>query len=155
MVTSTTITARGTISSPTYTARGTISSPAFTARGTVTNPYYQGSTETETDQTAPVISNFHANVVSLTYVVFDWDTDEPATCHIKYGTDPLVGTGTVVSHDHLIMTNRNITASGLARGKTYYVRARSTDAYDNTGATGVYVFTTANTDDAGGAPIPT
>ena len=154
MVTSTTITERGAVSSPTYTERGSISSPTFTARPEVTNPYYQDEAETETDQTPPTISNFHANVISRTYAEFDWDTDEPATCKIEYGpSEPL--SGTVVTHSHLVVGNRSVLASGLTKGTTYYIEARSTDAYGNTSPRGtLYIFTTANTDDGGGAPIP-
>ena len=157
MVTSTTITERSAVSSPSYTERSAISSPTYTARDTITNPFYQGRTETETDQTAPVISNFHANCVSRTYVEFDWDTDEPATCWIEVGTNAvLTGVSTVASHSHLVIRDRAIVATNLTKGTTYYVYVKSTDAYENTGYAPaiheVYIFTTANTDDAGGAP---
>jgi len=154
LVTTTAITERGAVSSPSYTAAATVSCPTYTARDTVTNPFYQGTSETGTDTTAPVLTNFHANVISFTYVEFDWDTDEPANCRIQYGTtNPPGGADSTVSHTHLILTQRAITATGLTPGTTYYVRARSLDAYDNSGASDVHVFTTADTGDAGGRPI--
>jgi len=157
MVTSTDITERGAVTRPDYTARGAVSSPTMTARGAVTNPYYKDEAETQTDQTAPTISNFHANAISRTYAEFDWDTNEPATCHIQYGTsEPVGGTDTIVTHAHLVVNGRSVIAVGLSKGTTYYIEARSTDAYGNTSPRGTYyVFTTADVGDGGGAPEPT
>ena len=153
-VTATDITERGAVSSPSYTERDTVSAPTYTDRGTPTNPYYQGSSETGTDTDGPVISNFHANDISSTYAEFDWDTNEPGTCWIQYGTvNPPSGADSIVSHSHLILTNRAITAVDLDPATAYYVRARSTDAYGNQGNFGVFVFTTADTGDAGGRPM--
>ena len=140
---------------PTYTADDGAICPAYTDRGTVTNPFFQGSSETDTDTTPPVLSNFHANVVSHTYVEFDWDTDEPATCRIQYdAANPPSGSATFVTHTHLVLNNRAVIAVDLVRGHTYYVRAYSEDAYGNGRASDVYVFTTRDTDHAGGRPRP-
>ena len=153
---STSFSGRGALGSTSFSGRSALGTTGFSGRSALTPIYAIPAGETETDQTAPVLSNFHANAVGQTDAEFDWDTDEPATCWIQYTTDLLPGgSDPIVSHAHLVMSNRKITAVDLTRGTTYHIRAKSVDAYGNLGATpDIYAFTTAETDTPGSGPVP-
>jgi hypothetical protein len=94
------------ISTEAYTDRGAITAPAMRERGTITAAFYTTDTSVSTrDDTAPVISNIHANLLYADNAEIDWDTDEMATCQVKWTTDSSLAyeswtSGTI--HEHLV-----------------------------------------------------
>ncbi len=85
-------------------------------------------TTAEADITAPVISGI---VVSLssTEATITWNTDEPSTSQVTYGTT--TGLGSLSALDGTPATAHSITLTGLARGTTYYYKVMSADLEGN------------------------
>jgi hypothetical protein len=106
------------------------------------------------DTTAPVISNISAPVIYRAAATFDWDTDEPAQCQMKYGTDSSVESSWTAGakHAHFVTGNRSYGISGLTQGTPYYFRVYGTDSEGNVGSSAMYVFTTASLYGGGSQP---
>ena len=99
------------------------------------------TTQATPDLTGPVFTTApFASGVSKTGAVIEWDTDEPATTQIKYGTssDQLnyqtALPGLANAHD-IVLTNLN-------PGTTYYFKAMSMDSSGNSSESTLRQFTT-------------
>ena len=92
------------------------------------------------DTSAPVISNVRAENVTGTSAEIAWDTDEPATSVVKYGTTSGSYTDTV--SDGNLVTAHRVGLSGLSTSTTYYYVVESADASGNTATSDEYTFTT-------------
>jgi hypothetical protein len=70
-----------------------------------------------------------------------WKTNVAADSAVNYGTSPSYGFSTPV--DSAMVTNHQITLSGLAAGTTYYYQVSSTDSKGNHGNSGGHGFKTS------------
>src|SRR5258707_985286 len=70
-----------------------------------------------------------------------WKTNVAADSAVNYGTSPSYGLSTPV--DSAMVTNHQITLSGLAAGTTYYYQVSSTDSKGNHGNSGGHGFNTS------------
>src|SRR5229473_6803413 len=88
-----------------------------------------------------IITNVQApsNTTSTSQIV--WTTNVAANSAVDYGTTTSYGSSTPV--DSTMVTNHQITVSGLAADTTYYYQVRSTDSKGNHGQSGGHKFTTA------------
>ena len=138
-------------------SEATIGTVECTERSALTNPFVgTGTTGSATDTTGPVISGFRAIKISDTWASFDWDTDEPGTCHINVSTysDVFpVGGYTSYIHTHYVIGDRVVVVSPLKPATTYYLYAWSTDIYGNKGGSGQKTFKSADTGGYGGSPV--
>jgi len=103
------------------------------------------TTQTTPDLTGPVFTTApFASGVSKTQAVIEWDTDEPSTTQIKYGT----------SSDQLnsqtalpgLANIHGIVLTNLNPGTTYYFRAMSMDSSGNLSESSVGQFATVAPD---------
>jgi len=103
------------------------------------------STPTTTDTVAPVISSVATSSIASSTATVSWNTNEPATGKIYYGTStPLsLGTATNVS-DATLFTSHSIGLTGLAASSTYYFVVESKDASNNTATSSEMSFVTSN-----------
>ena len=89
-------------------------------------PNGQGSA----DQTAPTITNMAVTNLNTTSATITWTTDELADSSVGYSTDqsylPEYGNASMV-------TSHSITLIGLSPATSYYIRAKSRDAFANLG----------------------
>jgi hypothetical protein len=137
-----------------YSDRGAIAAPAMRERGTITAAFYTTDTSVSTrDDTAPVISNIHANLLYADNAEIDWDTDEMATCQVKWTTDSSLAyeswtSGTI--HEHLVTNNRNYALSPLTEKTTYYFMVQSADPYGNGAISLIHYFKTPGVDNTPG-----
>ena len=117
MVTDTTWTER-TLGTEIFT-EGSISTESWTEVVAVGSGFYRGSSDTQTDQTPPVIitTSVHANVIGTNYARLDWDTDEEANCRVRVATTkpPAMATASAKT-----TTTGSITAPATNRGRTRY-----------------------------------
>ncbi|WP_128694680.1 S8 family serine peptidase [Methanoculleus taiwanensis] len=101
-----------------------------------------------TDTTPPGITGVTVKEITGTGAVITWQTDEPASGTLRYGTSPsalndqVSETASGVSH--------RITLANLEKGVTYSYTVSSTDAYGNTATDPAgeipYTFTTLTND---------
>ena len=70
-----------------------------------------------------------------------WTTNVAANSAVDYGTTASYGSSTSV--DSTMVTNHQVTVSGLAAGTTYYYQVSSTDSTGNHGQSGGHKFKTA------------
>jgi len=97
-----------------------------------------------TDITPPVISELQVTDITETSAKITWVTNETSDSKVWYDiTTPLVVTDTtpVVSSTDLVL-NHEITLSGLTSNTTYYFKAGSTDAANNSATSAENSFTT-------------
>ena len=97
---------------------------------------------TAADTTAPVISDVSAGRITDVRAVVSWNTDEPATTQVEYGTSeggPYPFSTTL--NPALVLTHGAVLA-GLSPDTTYYYRALSSDAYGNGAVSDEQSFTT-------------
>lgn len=92
------------------------------------------------DTTSPVISNIQASNITSTGALITWTTDESATSTVDYGLT--TGYGSAAS-DAALVTSHGISLTGLSSGTLYHFRVSSTDASNNTAASGDFTFTTS------------
>ena len=70
-----------------------------------------------------------------------WTTNVPADSAVDYGTTTSYGSSTPI--DSTMVTNHQVTVSGLSAGTTYYYQVSSTDSKGNHGKSGGHSFQTA------------
>ncbi len=92
------------------------------------------------DTVAPVISNVQAVANLDNTATITWDTHEPASSVVQYGT--VSGTLTENSSNPLLTTTHSVTLSGLTANTTYYFTVASTDAATNTAISAESSFVT-------------
>ena len=86
------------------------------------------SATTLADTTAPVISNLTISSITSTSATITWNTNEPSTSGVDYGTSAYD-----LSSESLDMTtNHSITLTNLNPGMLYHFRVRSSDIAGNT-----------------------
>jgi hypothetical protein len=98
------------------------------------------------DTTPPVISSMAA-APTATGAVVTWNTDEPSTSAVDYGTTTRYGAST---SDNSITRSHSLTIQGLTPSVTYHYEVRSTDAAGNTSVSGDDSFTPAPAGPPGG-----
>ena len=139
----------------TYSARS-LDTLAWSGRGELDTTFCTTGTQTATDTTGPTISSVHANVIGLTVVEIDWNTNEDANCQVVYGTAgqttnvALLSIGAI--HEHYVRKDRKYRIEGLTAYTYYYFYTTSVDRYGNSASTGYYKLRTASTDTTGVAP---
>lgn len=103
-----------------------------------------GTFTTLVDNDPPVISDVGELVITASNAVITWNTSEPATSKVEYGTAS-------ASHDGYEFTSplnpamvvyRSIGLAGLSANTTYYYRVISSDAAGNDAVSDEYSFTT-------------
>lgn len=87
------------------------------------------------------ITNVQAASLTTSSSQIVWTTDVAANSQVDYGTTTSYGSSTPV--DSTMVTNHQVTLSGLAAGTTYYYQVSSTDAKSNNGHSGGHGFKTA------------
>jgi len=99
------------------------------------------STSSPTQPSTLNITNVQvaSNTTSTSQIV--WTTDVAANSAVDYGTTTSYGSSTPV--DSTMVTNHQITVSGLAAGTTYYYQVSSSDSKGNHGQSGGHKFSTA------------
>lgn len=118
----------------------TFSSP--TGGATLAAPTVAAVTINETDDvTGPVISSFTNSTPTTSTVTISWTTDEAADAVVDYGTTTAFGSQTT---NGVLQTSHSIPITGLSASTTYYYRATSVDAFNNSTTSSVTnSFTTA------------
>ena len=93
--------------------------------------------------TALEISNVGTESITPTSVDVVWDTDEPGSSFVSYGTNPddLETVG-----NRLEVEEHRVTVQGLEPNETYHFRVRSNDVHD-TNDDALYTFTTLPPDE--------
>ncbi|MFQ5592534.1 MAG: DUF6259 domain-containing protein [Anaerolineae bacterium] len=92
------------------------------------------------DVTPPTFSNVTFSEPTDTSVRVSWDTDEPATTQIEYGTTTAYGNTTPLIST-LTLTHTQV-ISGLLPGTAYHLRLLGQDLNGNAGASSDFSFTT-------------
>jgi len=98
-----------------------------------------------TDITPPVFSAVSANSISATSENITWQTNEPATSRVEYGTTTAFGSFSALNSSKI--TSHSRTLSNLSADTTYYYRLISEDTAGNTAVSGNFSFTTASLPD--------
>jgi len=111
------------------------SPPAFTSRV----DYFRTISAVPVDTTPPVISGTSA-APSAVGAVVSWQTNEPSSSSVVYGTDTSYSGGTV--GNAALVSSHSVTVSGLRCGTLYHYAVRSRDAQGNEAASGDNTFTT-------------
>lgn len=76
-----------------------------------------------------LISNVTASDITATSVLITWITDRSSTSQVYYGTSTAYGNYTV--EDTNLVTNHNVTLTGLHAGTLYYFSVKSADVSNN------------------------
>src|SRR5215467_2377487 len=87
------------------------------------------------------ITNVQAIATTSSSSQITWTTDVASNSVVNYGTTTSYGSSTPV--DPTMVTNHQVTISGLSVGTTYYYQVQSTDAKNNNGKSGGHKFKTA------------
>ncbi|MBN1274800.1 hypothetical protein JXA12_00700 [Candidatus Woesearchaeota archaeon] len=97
-------------------------------------------TLSSTDTTPPVISNLQHTDVTASSTTINWDTDELATCLIRWGASSGVYTDNATCAQARL--NQSIIISGLQPATTHYYRVTATDLVGNDATSPQRSFTT-------------
>jgi hypothetical protein len=98
------------------------------------------------DTTAPVITNLAVSEITYNSVVISWDTNEPATSQVQYGSTNQYGQEAQIPGIGLV-EKHSVKLTGLSSDSTYHYRAKSMDAAGNTGYSIDRTFTTTGVPD--------
>jgi len=85
-----------------------------------------------TDSTAPVLSDISTSSITETNCTISWSTNVPATTQVEYGTS--TNYGSVSPLDEELVTNHSVNLSGLNPDTKYHFRVKSEDANGNMAA---------------------
>ncbi len=99
--------------------------------------------DTDTDDTPPVISSVVSTGITNNSAMITWDTNESSDSLVKYGT--ISGVYTSEEYNATNVTSHNITLTGLDAEATYYYLVSSTDTSGNAAESAEYSFTTLAT----------
>jgi len=98
---------------------------------------------TTPDRTAPVITGLAATSTATTTATIVWNTNEPATSKVLYGTStPITNANSSMVINNTLVTAHSLALSGLSASTTYYSLAISWDAAGNTATSSELSFTT-------------
>ena len=100
--------------------------------------------QTTPDTTPPSISNITETDITSNSATITWQTNEPSTSLVKYGTSP--GDYSLQKYDSSPVTSHSITLTHLSPSTTYYFVVNSTDAGGNTNQSSEYSFKTSTED---------
>ena len=103
------------------------------------------------DTSPPVISNINATNITTSSATITWNTDEPSTSHVDYGTTTSYGN---TEGNGFLVTNHSVGLAGLSPNTTYHYRVRSTDASNNEAVSSDGTFTTSQSGGGTGEWIP-
>ncbi|EKD56818.1 MAG: peptidase families S8 and S53 protein, partial [uncultured bacterium] len=106
---------------------------------------------TTLDISAPTISHISSGTPSTTSVAITWDTDEPATTQVSYGTT--VAYGYYSTLDETLLTTHTVLLTDLTPETNYHFQVISEDAATNSAVSSDQNFTTtvaSDTTDTGG-----
>jgi len=92
------------------------------------------------DVTPPVITAVAASNITTSSAIITWSTDESATSQVEYGTTEDLGLFTSLDTD--LVTNHNVSLSGLDSLTTYYYKVKSRDTAGNLATSSNHSFTT-------------
>jgi lysophospholipase L1-like esterase len=92
------------------------------------------------DTTPPVISSVNETGITANAATVTWNTDEPATSRVEYGTTTGYGQSTPL--DSTLVTGHSVPLTGLAADTTYHYRVHSLDGSGNPAQSGDNTFTT-------------
>ncbi len=92
------------------------------------------------DVTPPTFSDVTFAELTDSSVRVSWETDEPATTQIEYGTTTAYGSTTPL--DPTLTVTHTQVISGLLAGTAYHLRLLGQDLNGNAGASGDFTFTT-------------
>ncbi len=98
----------------------------------------------EADTTPPTLSNIQASNITESSATIIWDTDEPATAQVEFGTDTSYGSLTPIVDEG--NTSHSIDLFELQAGTTYHYRVRSEDSSGNEAVSSDHTFTTQEAD---------
>ncbi len=105
------------------------------------------------DGLPPVITEVAVGSLTENIAVITWKTSESADSTVDYATGPVGLTPyTMLASDPSMLTDHQITLSGLLPGQTYHFRVRSLDFERNEGVSSDYQFSTPS-GDAPSTPI--
>ena len=104
--------------------------------------FYNFTTASSTDTTAPIISNILASGATASTVNISWLTNEASTSEVEYGATQSYGTTT---SDATLVTNHSVTLSGLSNTTTYYFRVNSSDSSGNAASSASRTLRLSNT----------
>lgn len=100
------------------------------------------TTPTPADTIPPTISSLSSGNTGPTSMDITWNTDEPATSVVRFGTSQAnlsrMESSSALTEGHLV------TLAGLERRTRYYYRVESTDAAENTAISDILSFQTSN-----------
>ncbi len=102
---------------------------------------YSFTTAAAIDSTPPVISNVVVSQITSNSAHVAWNTDEPATTQVEYGTSSYTSSSAT---DYNLTTVHAVDISGLSSYTIYNVRVKSTDGVGNTATSAGQTFTTSN-----------
>jgi uncharacterized repeat protein (TIGR02543 family) len=94
----------------------------------------------EQDTIPPAITGVEATILSATSAVVEWQTDEPADSQVSYGT--VSGSYPLNTNKSALVTDHNITLTGLMPDTTYFFKVSSTDGAGNNAQSSEISFTT-------------
>ncbi|HVL69942.1 MAG TPA: carboxypeptidase regulatory-like domain-containing protein [Vicinamibacterales bacterium] len=120
----------------------TVSSTDAVGNGPTLGGPVDGTTAATPDTTPPVISNLRVEDISETTAVVRWETDEPASSGVDYGTAPGAPDSTRAGVSRV--TSHSLVLTGLADGTLYYFVVRSTDGSGNAAASDESSFKTVS-----------
>lgn len=131
-----------------HSGLNTLSVTVFNVPSSDTNPesnpaglrYKLDIVKNSCDVTAPTISNASSTLVSTSNATVTWDTDEPATSQVEYGTSTGYGMSTTL--DTATTTTHIVHLTGLTAGTLYHFRVKSADSASNTAVSDDQTFTT-------------
>jgi len=90
------------------------------------------TTAPQADTTPPAISGVDVlDIIDVTATII-WETDEPATSQVEYGTTDDYGSSTPL--DEELSTHHSVTLTGLAPDTTHHFSVKSQDASGNAAA---------------------
>lgn len=98
----------------------------------------------DTDSTPPVITNTVVINITISSATVTWETDEPATSQVNYGTTSDLDQQSEL--DTELITSHSVTLDSLDEDTTYNFTVTSADAADNETTSDQQSFTTATDD---------
>lgn len=94
----------------------------------------------DSDTSAPSISNIVVSDITTSDATLTWNTSEPATALVTYGTTTDLLDGTLSNSSYF--TSHSADFSGLTEGETYYFQITATDSSGNASSSSIQSFTT-------------